>query len=519
MTSIINRAAAILLGSAITAAVAAGPLDGLGGKLQETVESSASALQSLPQADFRNVSDAIPGRYIVVLKDNLPVESTVKGLMTTLGIQPEVLFRHALKGFAAPLSEAQARVLAAHKQVSFVEQDAWVKPFEARRNVVWGLDRIDQEDLPLNREFDSGYDGSGVHAYIVDTGVRHDHVEFKGRMGDGVNYAGGSASGNSSQAQNNGGLLGGLLGGLFGGGDEEPSEPRETDDCNGHGTHVAGTVAGSDYGVAPAATVHAIRVLDCNGSGSMSGVIKGVDWITKYHQKPAVANMSLGGGASSALDKAVAKSIDAGVHYVVAAGNEDQNACNVSPARADRALTVGATDNRDKRASFSNWGSCVDVFAPGVDIKSAWHTGTSRANTISGTSMAAPHVAGVVALWLQKDADASTSAIFKAITSGAVNGKVTDTNRSPNLLLQLPEYKAPAEEPRKEPSQEPGNKPEEQPSEPPRETPEDDAPAAKEPEAKKPNGGTSSDNTEDDPAKEKGPIEALLEWFDSLFAN
>lgn len=440
MKLIINRVSVAVFGLAISVSVAAGPFD----QLKETVQQGLADTPltgSAPQADYQTVSDAIPGRYIVVLKDGLPLESTVKGLMQSLNIQPEVLFRHALKGFAAPLSETQARILAAHKQVSLVEQDAWVKPF--RNNVVWGLDRIDQASLPLNREFNSAYRGEGVHAYIVDTGVRHDHDEFKGRMGDGVNYAAGGQAGQNSRAQNNGGLLGGLLGALFGGEEEKPSEPRETDDCNGHGTHVAGTVAGTQYGVAPAATVHPIRVLDCNGSGSMSGVIKGVDWVTKYHQKPAVANMSLGGGASSALDKAVANSIKAGVHYVVAAGNEDQNACDVSPARTDAALTVGATDKRDQRASFSNWGSCVDIFAPGVDIKSAWHTGSTKTNTISGTSMAAPHVAGAAALWLQKDADIGTRALFNKIIQEGVGDRVNDSKRSPNTLLQITKGQAP----------------------------------------------------------------------------
>lgn len=176
----------------------------------------------------------------------------------------------------------------------------------------------------------------------------------------------------------------------------------------------------------------------------MSGVIKGVDWVTKNHQRPAVANMSLGGGASSALDKAVANSIKAGVHYVVAAGNEDQNACDVSPARGDKALTVGATDKRDQRASFSNWGSCVDIFAPGVDITSAWHTSNSKTNTISGTSMAAPHVAGVAALWLQTDSELGTTALFNKLVSDGVGDRVKDSKRSPNTLLQIPEGEAEA---------------------------------------------------------------------------
>lgn len=506
MPPIINRVALCVFGSAITLAVAAGPLDGLGVKLKSEAEDLGSTITQ-PQAGYRKVADAIPGHYIVVLRDGLPVEATVRALMKTLNIQPEVLFRHALGGFAAALTETQARILAAHKQVAFVEQDAWVKPFESRKNVVWGLDRIDQTDLPLNRELVSRYSGKGVHAYIVDTGVRHDHVEFAGRMGDGVNYAGGTGS--DSRAQNNGGLLGGLLGGLFGGGDEEPSEPRETDDCNGHGTHVAGTVAGTEYGVAPEATVHPIRVLDCKGSGSMSGVIKGVDWITKYHQKPAVANMSLGGGASSALDKAVASSIEAGVHYVVAAGNEDQNACDVSPARADAALTVGATDKTDKRASFSNWGSCVDIFAPGVDIESAWHTSSSRSNTISGTSMAAPHVAGVAALWLEVDSELSPSQLFTAVSQSAAAGKLADVKRAPNKLLQLPPYSAPEKAPEDKNESDKGDRP------------PADAPQSSEPEenkedasAKKPAGGAPSNKQEAAPTD---PLSKLLAWLQALF--
>ena len=270
---------------------------------------------------------------------------------------------------------------------------------------LWGLDRIDQRALPLNNQFSRAYTGSGVTAYIIDTGVLSTHTEFGGRV----------LSGFSSVVDSNG-----------------------TEDCNGHGTHVAGTVGGSNYGVAPGVAIVPVRVLDCSGSGSTSGVIAGIDWVIANHVAgtPAVANMSLGGGRSSALDIAVRAGVADGVVFVVAAGNSTANACQSSPAGEPLAITVGSTTSADARSSFSNYGSCVDVFAPGSSITSAWYTSTTASNTISGTSMASPHVAGVTALGLEIAPNASVAQISAWITSTATPGVVGDAGSgSPNLLV------------------------------------------------------------------------------------
>ncbi|HYH94880.1 Ig-like domain-containing protein, partial [Hyalangium sp.] len=260
-----------------------------------------------------------------------------------------------------------------------------------------------QVDLPLNGIYSYGMTGAGVHAYVIDTGIRQSHTEFQGRIGTGFDAvtAGGTA-----------------------------------EDCNGHGTHVAGTIGGSTWGVAKGATLHPVRVLDCEGSGTTAGVIAGVDWVTANHTSPAVANMSLGGGASEVLDQAVRNSIASGVVYALAAGNDSGNACTKSPARTAEALTVGATENTDVRASFSNYGTCVDIFAPGVNIASAWFTSDTATSSISGTSMASPHVAGAAALYLQTNPLASPQTVGAALTGFATPGHVSSPGTgSPNLLL------------------------------------------------------------------------------------
>ncbi len=313
------------------------------------------------------------------------------------------VYQYALKGFAARLTAAQAEALTNDPRVAYVEPDQEFHTLATQTPATWGLDRVDQRDLPLNNTYTYNQTGQGVHAYIIDTGVRASHQQFTGRMGNGFT------------AINDG---------------------NGTNDCHGHGTHVAGTVGGTTYGLAKQVTLHAVRVLSCSGSGSNAGVIAGVDWVTQNHGSPAVANMSLGGGISTALDQAVANSISSGVSYAIAAGNSNANACNSSPARVASANTVGATTNTDARSSFSNFGTCVDIFAPGSNITSSWNTSDSATNTISGTSMATPHVAGALALYLQTNPGASPATATQALLNNSTPNKVTNPGTgSPNRLL------------------------------------------------------------------------------------
>lgn len=418
----------------------------------DAIKETVSSVKQSPSSasSVRSAKNPIAGRYIVVLQDGLNANRAVKTLLQPLGLKPDLVFDTVLNGFALNTSPALAEKLANMQGVRYVEEDAIVK----KSATPWGLDRVDQASLPLDGEFTPANDGKDVHVYIIDTGIRASHAEFKDRVGEGYNVAG-SSPGMFDILGPVGDVLGGLLGG--GGNDGDTSNPE---DCNGHGTHVAGTVVGSSYGIARRATVHAVRVLDCQGSGSTSGVIEGVEWVTEKAQKPAVVNMSLGGGASSALDEAVAKSIKTGLFYAVAAGNEDSDACGSSPAREPSAFTVGSTDKTDTRSSFSNKGKCVDIFAPGSDIISAWHTGDSANKTISGTSMASPHVAGVAALYLQEHPDASPQDAMTALSKLATQDKVKDPSGSSNRLLQGP---AAAKKP--VPAKPPADKPQDQPSE------------------------------------------------------
>ena len=312
------------------------------------------------------------------------------------------VYAFALVGFAAEMTEEEALALSQDPDVRLVEEDSVVELDATQTNAPWGLDRTDQRDRPLSGTYGYTTTGSGVNAYIIDTGIRRTHTQFSGRAFAGFDAFGGS-----------------------------------TNDCHGHGTHVAGTVGGSTYGIAKSVRLYAVRVLNCSGSGSTSGVIAGVDWVTGHHVKPAVANMSLGGGASTSLDTAVRNSISAGVTYAVAAGNSNVNASSSSPARVSEAITVGSTTSTDAKSSFSNYGSIVDIFAPGSSITSAWSTGDTAIRTISGTSMATPHVAGVAARYLQNNRTASPATVRNAIVNASTTGRITGlpTGTSNRLLF------------------------------------------------------------------------------------
>ncbi len=357
-------------------------------------------------------SRAVPDQYIVVFKDSVTNPRALEAqLVQQAGGQVTHSYQNVFKGFAARLPAAALTGLRNNPNVEFIEQDATVSLNESlispplqQPNATWGLDRIDQTSLPLDAAYNYQYTGAGVYAFIIDTGIRPSHTEFTGRVSLGFTAI---TDGNGSA------------------------------DCNGHGTHVAGTVGGSTRGVAKGVSLVPVRVLDCAGSGTNSGVIAGVDWVAgQTALRPAVANMSLGGGLSSALNASVAAAVAKGVTMVVAAGNSNANACNSSPASEPTAITVGATTSTDARASYSNYGSCLDIFAPGSSITSSWYTADNAINTISGTSMASPHVAGAAVLALAANGQAAPSQVADFLIAKASTGKVTNAGTgSPNLLL------------------------------------------------------------------------------------
>lgn len=351
-------------------------------------------------------SQVIAGKYIIVFKDDVqnPAQEAAN-LMRVANGQVHRSFSHAIKGFSASLPEAALPGIRNNPHVAFIEPDQTVSLTQLtspQNQVTWGLDRVDQLDRPINSQYFFNYTGVGVTAFVIDTGINAGHQEFTGRLLAGYNVI---------------------------------ADANGTNDCHGHGTHVAGSLGGTTWGVAKAVQLVPVRVLDCAGSGSLSGVVAGIDWAAGTSLRPAVANLSLGSGKSIAVNAAVAGAVSKGITMVVAAGNSSANACNYSPASEPTAITVGATTSSDARANYSNYGSCVDIFAPGSLITSAWIGSTTATNTISGTSMASPHLAGIAALALQANPLATPAAVTNFLMSNATLNRLSSLgNGSPNRL-------------------------------------------------------------------------------------
>jgi len=372
----------------------------------ETMSNPAQQTQST--GNRTAATEAVPGQYIVVFNDNVADPASVaRDLVNAAGGSLLRIYTSAIKGFAARLSAPAAAALGSNPLVASVEPDQMMRADVTQsmdaNGDPWGLDRIDQGALPLSGTYTYTSTGAGVHAYIIDTGIWTLHPEFGGRADDVYDAVLGVAGGTG-------------------------------EDCNGHGTHVAGTIGAATYGVAKAVSLHGVRVLGCAGIGLNSDVIAGVDWVTANHANPAVANMSLGGGKSPALDQAVTNLWNSGVFLAVAAGNDNVDACTESPSGAASVFTVAASTKTDAKASYSNWGTCVEAYAPGSAIVSTYLAGTTM--SLSGTSMATPHVVGVAALYKATNGDQPSGTVATWLMANATSGVITgNPSGTPNLLL------------------------------------------------------------------------------------
>jgi subtilisin family serine protease len=366
--------------------------------LAACADQTPTAGRAADAAPLLAAGNAIEGRYVVVLREGADPRSVA----AVAGVHPRYVYTAALNGFAAGLNAGQLNALRHNPAVEYVEQDQAYQAQTTQTGATWGIDRIDQRNRPLSGTYTYTSTGAGVYAYVIDTGLQANHPQFGTRAANVFDAFGGTGA-----------------------------------DCNGHGTHVAGTIGSTTYGVAKSVQLRGLRALDCNGSGSTSGIIAAVDWVRVNRTNPAVANMSVGGGLSSSLNTAVTNLANSGVFVAVAAGNSNADACNYSPASAPAAFTTASSESSDAKRSSSNWGSCVDAYAPGGSITSTWINGGT--STISGSSMASPHVAGVAALYKATYGNASTATIDSWIktnaTQGVITGNVTGT---PNRLL----YKA-----------------------------------------------------------------------------
>jgi subtilisin family serine protease len=381
----------LFLGSVLSLAACGGAVSDKGGVIQaEEIGQTGAPLK------LANPAQRIDGSYIVKVRDG----ANARAVAAVAGVSPKFEYS-IINGFAAELNQGQLNALRQNGDVEYVEEDARVEATTTQSGATWGIDRIDQASLPLSGTYTYTSTGAGVTAYIIDTGILTSHSQFGGRASVAYDALGGNGQ-----------------------------------DCNGHGTHVAGTVGGSTYGVAKGVSLRAVRVLDCSGSGSNSGVIAGMDYVRTNHVAKSVANMSLGGGYSSTVNSAATNLVNSGVFLAVASGNSNADACNYSPASASGTVTVNASTSTDARATYSNYGGCTDLYAPGSSITSAWYSSTTATNTISGTSMASPHVAGVAALYKATYGDAAASTIASWLSTNASANYITgNISGTANKLL------------------------------------------------------------------------------------